>query len=146
MTAPPCMVAQEVCRDAASFDVRAEDLAACMEELHKAAEVAAARRDQVPVGIDLSLGSLMHISISPLTEPGMQRPANPTSPPALCWHCRRACTRQLGLDPAPARWCCPASWSLCWAQPDTPPGCLQADGNLRGLPGRAARRPRRPCS
>ena len=44
-----CTCAQEVCRDAASFDVRAEDLAACMEELHKAAEVAAARRDQVLV-------------------------------------------------------------------------------------------------
>lgn len=36
-----------MCREAASFDLKAEDLAACIEALHVAAEIAASKRDQV---------------------------------------------------------------------------------------------------
>lgn len=44
------LCAQEVCREAASFDLKAEDLAACIEMLHVAAEIAASKRDQVQPG------------------------------------------------------------------------------------------------
>lgn len=35
-----------MCRDAASFDLKAEDLATCLEEVHRAVEIAALKREQ----------------------------------------------------------------------------------------------------